>query len=358
MPKIGMISADWSSTIKDENGHPVPGGAGFYRIVQPAEHLAKNGYEVVVGQSLKTVDDVICPQDLDGEFHDGCDVIVIQRWMFEYASEVIRRARAMGQVVINDVDDWFGGLRPSNSAFAASHPKNNPHHNTTHYKAALGASSLITVSTPYLAERYANLRVPIVVIPNAIDVKAFESVHTDGKPIIGWNGSTTHRSGDLEILRGVLGPFVERHDLQCFHGGSQDDHAPTFAELAGVDPERVTSAPLAPMAEYRQWFKRFDIGIAPLSDNPFNHSKSDVKILEYGAAGLPFVASRLPSYSAFGAGLIAKRPSDWVKHLERLLDPSERLSGASRAHAVAKQRDIHDRWKDWATVYEDALSLA
>ncbi len=48
---------------------------------------------------------------------------------------------------------------------------------TIFYGANIAASSLVTVSTPYLAERLsAKVRCPIVVIPNYVDVSRFTVV--------------------------------------------------------------------------------------------------------------------------------------------------------------------------------------
>ena len=41
---------------------------------------------------------------------------------------------------------------------------------------------------------------------------------------------------------------------------------------------------------------RCDFAVAPLVDTPFNRCKSDLKILEYSALGLPVIASDLPQY--------------------------------------------------------------
>ena len=349
--KIGFVSADWARGAYDSKGHPVPGGAGWYRVCMPARELAANKVKTVVGQHMRTADGVIQPLDFDGNYHDDCDVVVFQRWMHADAEGVFLAARAAGQVVVNDVDDWFFGLNPSNLAWVKSHPQYSAEANVNHYRRALAASSLLTVSTPYLAKRLANLGRPTQVLRNAVDTEAFpKPPFLAAKPVIGWTGSTLHRSGDLEILKGVLGPFMERHDIRMFHGGA-NEAAPAAADLLGVPRGRVDEVGLVSMELYPRFFEQFDLGIVPLADAPFNEAKSALKGMEYAAAGLPFIASATEEYRWFGEGVLCRRPRDWARALERLRDPEERQVVAKSAHERVLAEDIRVRWPDWAMAY-------
>lgn len=353
--KIGYVSADWARGWTDKNGHPVPGGAGWYRVCLPAREMAANGHDVVVGQQMRTEDDAIQPMDHDGTYHDDCDVVVFQRWMHEDAADVFQAARSTGQVVVNDVDDWFFGLSPGNLAWVQSHPRYSAEANVNHYKRALAVSSLLTVSTPYLAERLRSLPAPVAVVRNAVDLEAFAGpAVVSALPTVGWTGSTLHRSGDLETLKGVLGPFLDRHGLGFFHGGARED-APSVAELAGFDPKRLTEVGSVTMDTYPSFFQQFDLGVVPLADTPFNRAKSAVKGMEYAAAGLPFVASDTDEYRWFGAGIVCRRPRDWVRALERLVEPEERVLVGKQARERVESEDIKVRWRDWPAAYEQVL---
>lgn len=354
---LGFVTSDFSRRVPVMGSEPEPGGAGWYRIVMPARRLAAAGHHVVVGHSVGSDQDTgeIRLVDWFGEEHDGLDIIVMQRWMHEEAADVIRRARAYGQTVINDIDDWFWGIPTTNSAFASSHVKTNSEVNVAHYKAALGASSLVTTSTPYLAERLRGMtRAPVVVLRNAIDLAMFDRprLYSD-IPVVGWVGATTHRSGDLEILRGILGPFVKRHHLRLFHGGAMEGF-PAFSDMAGVPEALVQEVAMLSISRYPAFFDHFDIGLVPLSDVPFNKAKSAIKGMEYAASGIPFVASATPEYEWFGQGIVCRRPKDWIRALERLMDPDERVLVAKRAKERVASEDIALRWADWEKVYSEA----
>ena len=350
--KIGFLASEWSTSVLDASGHFAAGGTTHYRVLLPAKYLAANGVVTVVGESLFTRNGAIQIVDMAGERHDDCDLIVLQRWMHRDAERVILGAKSAGQIVVNDTDDWFGGLPTSNEAFAGSHPKLYPDSNVQHYNRALAASSALTVSTPYLAERLARFGVPTFVLRNAVECSAFPPrPFIAEKPTVGWTGSTRHRAGDLGILRGILGPYLERHDLRAFHCGALES-APSFADEAGISAGRLTEVGLLPMDEYPMVFAHFDLGVVPLTDTPFNRAKSCLKGLEYAAAGIPFVASALPEYEWLGAGVLCRRPKDWVRSLERLVDPDERRLLAKEQTERVQQCDIATRWTDWAAVYD------
>ena len=363
--KVGFATVDWSTSVKDPDGAPEIGGAGHYRMGLPAKYLAKvHGIETALGTLIgrKSVDH-LGVKTWDGERHFDLDVLVVQRYMNAELVPELEGAVASGQVVLQDVDDWFFGLDPKNRAFAASHPKTDPEVNRNHYRKILARSSGIIVSTPYLAERLGDLN-RCEVVPNAVEMTAFEAVrghHLDRldagePPTIGWVGATPFRSGDLETLKGIMGPFLDRHDLAFHHSGhvpGRNVHAPVSL---GLDPSHeITVLPMAPIRDYPALFAPIDVGLVPLRDAPFNRAKSWIKGLEYAAAAVPFVAQDLPAYQALraeGIGLTARRPKDWPKRLGALLDPEARLTAALDAlDAVYAHHRIEDQVSRWVEAF-------
>lgn len=358
--KIGYVTLDWSPMMGPD-GHPTPGGAGFYRCVSPAKELSKHGFEAVVGDNLGVMPDgsFVVKAGWDNVEHRGCDIIVLQRWMSADAADHIRRARAAGQVVINDCDDWYDGLDPSNIAWKHSHPKFSPDANRNHYREVLGASTALTVSTDYLAERLQRLNSNVIVVPNAIDVARwkFRDV-SEEKPAVGWVGAVGFRSRDLEELRGVLGPFCVRNKIRFHHSGHAPG-APSAAEIMSLSENVKTStSSMANIYNYPDLFVRFSIGIVPLSSIPFNRAKSSIKGLEYGACGIPFVASSTPEYQKLaseGGGRTARKPRDWIRYLEQLLDPDERRIAGLAARKASESHDMADNWTAWRDAYYELL---
>lgn len=349
MLNVAFISADHAGPDRQ-------GGACWHRCTLPAEavtaHSSDTHATVAPGYSIQHPSRRIWPIGWDykpvmppdgGTWH----IIVLQRIMFADTADKIRAARQTGQIIINDLDDWYWGLATSNAAFAGTHPRANPDEHRGHYWSALAASSHITVSTSYLADRIARLDVPTTVIANTLPDSMFlEQPVRDRPPIIGWVGATGYRSGDLEQLRGIIGPWIERHNLTFVHGG-HTDRSPTAANLLGINPDRATTRPLTTTSNYPQLWDGIDIAIAPLTDRPFNHAKSWIKAGEASAAGAPAVCTDITPYREWQASPLARRPRDWTRQLTALLDPAERQAVRTRQLARADQHRTSRRWTDW-----------
>jgi len=145
------------------------------------------------------------------------------------------------------------------------------------------------------------------------------------------------RSGDIEELRGWLGPFLDEYDLRFHHAGINFEDPKEFAKIANIDPERLTGTPGASPQYYGNILLPMDIGIVPLNKLPFNEAKSSLKGMEYAMSGIPFVAYGSNEYKkleAEGAGNTAVKPRQWIKHMEKLIDPAERRRQADRGYEL------------------------
>jgi len=166
-------------------------------------------------------------------------------------------------------------------------------------------------------------------------------------------GAIPWRSGDIDPLSEWLPQFLEDNDLMFHHSGHVDV-GPSFGDRAGIDPSRITYSPMVTFDKYLQLFT-FDVGIVPLINSPFNHSKSTAKGFEYSCSGIPFVAQNLPEYqrlSNLGVGRVAGTPAEWVEQLSYLLDFSTRKKDARTNFAhVVKEHTILNRAKEWREVF-------
>lgn len=353
--KVGFVTADWSDIVNPEDNAPSMGGSGWYRCGLPAKFLPTQGIETVCGELISVSSDGVWVHDWYGNTHDDCDVLVFQRWMHESASDVIRTARAAGQVVVQDLDDWYWGLHPSNYAFKATDPKSNPRCNRDHYWQSLFECDLLTTSTPFLKQKLETIGVPTVMLRNCIEMEAWERFYGArmGKLHVGWVGSTSHRSKDLETLQGVVGPFCDRHDARFAHCGWLDI-TPHAGQLAGVPQNRWWAHGMLPIYEYPQMFRYLDIGLVPLNKVDFNTAKSFIKGLEYAAAGVPFIAQDTDEYKVLessGVGVTVRKPREWVRELERLSEVSERQMEADKNYENVKAFDISLHIGRWAEAY-------
>lgn len=359
---IGWMTVDWH--VDPETNVTAPESSGFYRCLVPCEGLARQGHRTTIGRSMKATrwgwsllnpitDKLMTP-----------DVLIIQRWMDAEGQYAVRWAQKAGQLVLADIDDWMFGLHHDNIAHRQMQAQleNSPLSNLDRYAEMLQAVDGVICSTPYLADRIAdNFNPNVVVVRNAIDMTRWPDPPVHGNSP-GWTGAVHWRSRDLEILKGVIKPILDHHDVPfSFLGFDGDDEMvaqgwqlPSLHERIGVDREQIRHARGCGPLEYPERLRTSDIGIGlvPLNDHPFNHAKSTVKGMEYAAAGIPFIASDLPEYhwmlDTYGIGLIASRPSRWLRHLDDLLhDPDRRNKIARENRLKVAEMDISLRGQDW-----------
>ncbi len=372
---IAFLSSDYGH---GPNGRRVPGGSGWARVHQPALWLSR-AHTVGVGPVFSSspsgrlcpltfrdpAKESLDPRDLAPVIVDA-DIAVVQRWTAHHAADAIRAARSAGQVVVNDVDDDYWSIDPRNLAYAHNDPRLNPEANRVHYRAAVEASTAVTVSTAFLGRRLRQrFGVRTILLRNAVDPMAFATQQVrpvDTGLVVGWVGALGWRSGDLETMAGWLPDFLAEVDGTFVHHGVMSRDIDTAAARSGVPPRRIgPSRGFTTPAEYPTLLSGFDIGVVPLTDQPFNRAKSWIKGLEMAAAGIPFVAQATEEYralEALGAGVTASTPGEWHQAMTRLRDPAYRehlrMSGLHAAYGQSWQV----RWREWQDAYEGLLQEA
>ena len=349
--RIGWVSEDYVT-----NGqHLVPGGCTFYRCMLPSNAFPGSK----VGKLAFTAQGGFGVRLNAQQAQFGFDVIVFKQIMQKWIPGQMEIAKGLGQTIVVDVDDHFDGLHDANQAKALTDPELNRVANRDHLRRVIELSDMVIASTPFLYEYYSELHPNVCLVPNSISPHMFTPRKVKAKkPVIGWVGAMGWRSNDVETLRPWLGDWLAQHDLLFHHAGHMDD-APSFADAAGVDPNRMILSPMRPLPQYPEMMD-MDIGIVPLSFIPFNEAKSYLKGLEYAASGIPFVASATDEYrylESRGLGRTAVTPEDWVTYLTPLLDYALRKREAHQnLRLVEKHFTIHSQaqtWIDTLSVYRD-----
>ena len=197
LPKIGIASTDWSRSIVDKTGHPEPGGAGWVRLQQLRPQWK---FPSVTGTLMYHDKFGYGIADFYGKVHFDCAIIILQRMMFKDMIRTMKlvKNRPVRPYIINDIDDWYWGLEKTNAAYSITRPENNPDENIDHYAEILKLSDLIVVSTPFLYDKMVNWlgHKHVRLIQNRVTVTDFNVRRASTKkPIVGWVGSTAHRSG-------------------------------------------------------------------------------------------------------------------------------------------------------------------
>lgn len=344
--KIGFATTDWSRSMTDDRGHPVPGGANWVRLQQNRPLME---YKTVTGLLVHHPEKGFGVVDWMKQVHYDCQIIVLQRLMFKNLIEKLDERKKFGQIMINDIDDWYWGLHKENQAYKMTHPDYNKDENIDNYKQIIELCDGVVVSTPFLKNKFeTEFNCPRVdMIQNRVTMKDFKvRIHRSRRAKIGWVGSTSHRSGDLDILNGVL----DKGTWKIHHSGHLQGAA-HFATKVGVPISRVSMSPMHHPQKYARLSFDFDIGVAPLTDIPFNRAKSWIKALEYTAAGVPVVMSDVEEYrrlhDEYGIGRLASTKMEWVENLEQLMDYHVRVKEAKENREKLEALDVRHMAADW-----------
>src|SRR5208283_637802 len=156
----------------------------------------------------------------------------------------------------------------------------------------------VTVTTATLQEYYKDINPKITVIPNAVDMAMYAAIRKKKEDyqkdniVLGWAGSSTHYK-DLQIVAPVLKNILVKYpNVTLLIAGFPD--CPLFTD---IPVDRIIKVPwLHNVLDYIDSIGKIDIGICPLVDSTFNSRKSNIKYLEYSAAGIPSIVSDVPAY--------------------------------------------------------------
>ena len=314
---------------------------GYYRGVGPMTALAHRGHEV---RQLSKDEDHPPLREVR-----GIDVLHVHRYVDERAQRLVHEAKAHGAAIVWDNDDDMGSIPKGTPAYR-DYGGIRWERRIANMKRIFRLADLVTTPSAVLAERFAEAGARHVeVIENYLPD---EFLRWDARPhagvVIGWIAGAEHqldieRIPIREALRRLLD---EREDVRVLMCGLE----------LGLG-ERCVTLGLVPLRQLAQEAAQFDVGIAPLADIPLSRARSNIKLKEYAAAGVPWLASPIGPYEGLGerqGGRLV--PHDrWYEELLRLVEkPRERRKLAKRAAKWARGEILSKN----AHIWEAKLAVA
>jgi tetratricopeptide (TPR) repeat protein len=148
---------------------------------------------------------------------------------------------------------------------------------------------------------------------------------------IGWAGSDGH-GGDVRMIAPVIRRICA--DNPHVHFALMGSEAIYRDSVSGIPQRQRRHVPPGTLDDYLAFLETLDIGIAPLVDCDYNHSRSDVKFIEYASRGVFPVLSRLTPYLRTAShernAVLFSSADELYRILERAIDDSTYRRDISR----------------------------
>lgn len=267
----------------------------------------------------------------DNKFNSGCDyhrivmpfsnteikprtdVLVFNR-IFSKGADEVAKLKRQGVKIVVDLDDFYQ-LNPEHYLAHLYAP------NTRTIVEMVKLADVVIVTTEYLAYKIRHLNSNVVVIRNALpfddDQFTLSNDRTSGTPII-WAGGASHEP-DLRLLSNTF------DDSLLSIAGYEASSTVTGQEWVKIRrslPNAQYKPAVDSLNHYMSAYDGHAMAVAPLVDNDFNHCKSNLKVLEAGAKGIPIVCSKvLPYYNPIDARAVtfADSKAEWHYEVVKLL---------------------------------------
>ncbi len=282
------------------------------------------------------------------------DVLFIHRYCDPRAQQLVIDAKAAGAAVVWDNDDDMGAMPRSSVTYK--------HFGGIAWERRLAQmqrifrnTDLATAPSAVLAARLREWGAP-----RTATIENFllpGSLTTDARPhagvTIGWVAGLEHAMdvGELAI-DATLKRLLDEHP---------EVNVVSLGLRLPLRSERYRHKSGVPLTELTQHIAEFDIAIAPIADVDFNRSRSNIKVKEYAAAGVPWLASPIGPYAALGEKQGGRLVADdgWYTALKQLVEkPRERRKLAKRGRQWAKSQELLEQSHVWVEHFEQAIAHA
>lgn len=245
--------------------------------------------------------------------------------------------RANSRFLVYDFDDAVAYREPADSRCSEV----ESYHSRTRarrFSRTIRGADLVIAGNQYLAGLVAEhgaRGVEVEVLPTSIDIERWKPKiwerEVDGGVVLGWMGTKSNLRY-VHKLAPVFGKLAQLYPqvklkLVC----------DVFVDVPGISMEKK----LWSEAEESDDARSFDVGLAPLPDNPWTRGKCGFKILTYSASAIPVVCSPVGANREAvvdgETGFFASTEEGWLEKLLLLIEDGElrEKMGSSGRHHVA-----------------------
>lgn len=319
----------------------------LYRSIGPIGALAARGHDV---RELKL--------ERIADWHDAvrwCELLHVHRVCDGGVVELARAAKAAGAAVVWDDDDDVTRVPRGTAGYAQAGGSRGRRRLAARAR-LFETVDLVTTPSAALAETFLEGGAPAArVVENyVLDPFRGSGPSRGGGVTIGWFAGNEPRFDLREIpleqaLRRVL-----------------DAHPHVRVETIGVrlalEHDRYAHTPPIALGQLTARIGGFDLGLAPLSPAvPLNHARSNIKLKEYAASGVPWLASPIGPYAGLGEKQGGRLVDDdrWFEELDALVGGDRtRRKLAKRAKRWGEAQRLDRNAGEWEEAFAEAIERA
>lgn len=240
----------------------------------------------------------------------------------------LRQKRAEGYRILGDLDD-FWDLPPEHYLAAAWKANGTP----ARIRACLAEADVVTVTNEHLADHVRAVNPHVVVVPNALPFD-------DAQFTRAASGTSTfvYAAGASHVPD--VTPIAAAFDQDTVVLAGYEERHPEWQRMHRLVP-RATRRPMRRITEYMAAYDGHLAALAPLAANEFNRCKSNLKMLEAGAKGIPLLASDVTPYRSGSDAhcvMLATTAEEWKANM-RVCLAYPRLAAEMGAALAAHVRE-------------------
>lgn len=218
------------------------------------------------------------------------------------------------------------------------------------WRRSVEAADVVIAGNAFLADQASARSREVVIVPSCVEPAHYAvKRHADTEaPTAVWLGSPSTE----KYLHAIAAPLLAAHRA-------------TGLRLVVISAGSAPLGPLDAMVTRVDWragtfadeLLRGDIGIMPLDDDLWSRGKCAYKLLQYGAAGLPLIASPVGENARvldLADGIAARSAAEWSDGLVALVEDG--ASGRARRGAAARSAvEQHYSFTAWAASWQQVV---
>lgn len=309
--------------------------AGHHSFVAPIFEILANRYQEETVTELKEA-----------------DVVVVERTIAREAYGLIQLQMREGKQVWITFDDHYG-LIPGTSSHAiwrgGKKALDGRGSILNEFRQGLRMVTGYMTPSKLLCEDFSMYSSNGKHVPNYLSQESWSNLSSPDPNIItvGYGGTNLHNISlkESEVIT-ALGRLSKKYQKFQFHLQPNFEDVIAMCDRAGVRHE------IGGWQHFSQWprtVSQFTIGIAPLSGT-YDERRSNLKVLEYAMAGVPWVATRgAPYLEARGGILIDNSAGAWFSAIDELIYNKPlytRLSQEGKEWALEHNQNCARRYEE------------